>query len=206
MEGKFTACATEKDGLTTKVAELQKEVDTFGAIKVAVGVQISGLQSTIQEQQGKVNELEGERNKLAERIASLEGESKGIAEKFELQIADKKRSQEELKNQLVYYTEAKKIADQELAEKQKIITELQKAKEDLEKELAKIKQQEPSAAPESSSTSGSHFPLVESGNATAEELDKTFALLRERVTSPAISISEVSILLSRMEKALKNLK
>lgn len=206
VEGKFTACATEKDGLTTKVAELQKEVDTFGAIKVAVGVQISGLQSTIQEQQSNLNELEGERNKLAERIASLEGESKGIAEKFELQIADKKRSQEELKNQLVYYTEAKKIADQELAEKQKIITELQKAKEDLEKELAKIKQQEPSAAPESSSTSGSHFPLVESGNATAEELDKTFALLRERVTSPAISISEVSILLSRMEKALKNLK
>ncbi|MCF6156177.1 MAG: hypothetical protein E3K36_13255 [Candidatus Brocadia sp.] len=206
VEDKFTACATEKDDLTAKVAELQKEVDTFGAIKAAVGVQISGLQATIQEQQGKVGELEGERNTLAERIASLEEESKGIAEKFELQIADKKRSQEELKNQLTYYTEAKKVADQELAEKQKIITELQKAKEDLEKELAKIKEEEPSAAPESSSTSGVHFPLMESGNATAEELDKTFALLRERVSSPTISISEVSILLSRMEKALKNLK
>ncbi|MFN3531213.1 MAG: hypothetical protein ACK41Q_01660 [Candidatus Brocadia sp.] len=206
VEDKFAACAAEKDGLTAKVTELQKEVDTFGAVKAAVGVQISGLQTTIQEQQGKLTELEGERNKLAERIASIEEESKKVTEKFELQLADNKRIQEELKNQLTYYTEAKKIADQELAEKQKIITELQKAKEDLEKELAKIKQQGPSAAPEEPSTSGPHFPLMESGNATAEELDKTFALLRERITSPSISISEVSILLSRMEKALKNLK
>lgn len=206
VENKFAACATEKDSLTAKVAELQKEVDTFGAVKVAVGVQISGLQTTIQEQQGKLTELEGERNKLAERIASIEEESKKVTEKFELQLTDKKRIQEELKNQLTYYTEAKKIADQELAEKQKIITELQKAKEDLEKELAKIKQRGPSAAPEEPSTSGPHFPLMESGNATAEELDKTFALLRERITSPSLSISEVSILLSRMEKALKNLK
>lgn len=206
VEGNFAACASEKDGLASKVAELQKEVDTFGIVKAAVGVQISGLQTAIKEQQGKLTELEDERNKLAERIAALEEESKNVAEKFELQIADKKRNQEELKNQLVYYTEAKKIADQELAEKQKVIAELQKAKEDLEKELAKIKQQEPSAAPESSAPSGPHFPLMESGNAAAEELDKTFALLRERITSPAISISEVSILLSRMEKALKNLK
>ncbi len=205
VEDKFTACAAEKDDLAAKTAELQKEVDTFGAIKVAVGVQISGLQKTIQEQQGKLATLEGERNALSEKIASLEVESKNVSEKFELQIADKKRSEGELKNQLIYYTEAKKIADQELAEKQKMITELQKTKEALEAELAKGKQQSPSVAPETSAASP-HFPLMESGNPSAEELDKTFALLRERVTSPTISLDEVSILLSRMEKALKKLK
>ena len=52
VEDKFTACAAEKAGLASKTAELQKEVDTFGAIKVAVGVN-SGLQTTIQEQQKK---------------------------------------------------------------------------------------------------------------------------------------------------------
>jgi len=45
-----------------------------------------------------------------------------------------------------------------------------------------------------------------SGNKTAEEIDKTFALLCERIIAPQISLDEVSILLSRMEKALKNLK
>lgn len=206
VEEKFTACAAEKDGLAAKTAELQKEIDTFGAIKAAVGVQISGLQKTIQEQQNKLDELENARNKLVEQFNAIEEESKSASERFELQIADMKRSRDEIKNQLIYYTEAKKIADQELAEKQKAITELQKAKEALEAELAKIKQEGPSAAPETSSTSGHHFPLIESGHATAEELDKTFALLRERVTSPTISLDEVSILLSRMEKALKSLK
>src|SRR5574341_454030 len=129
VEGKFTACAGEKDGLSAKVAELQKEIDTFGAIKAAVGVQISGLQSTIQEQQNKLTELENARNKLVEQFNTIEAESKGTSEKYELQISDMKRSKDELKNQLIYYTEAKKIADQEIAEKQKAITELQKAKE-----------------------------------------------------------------------------
>ena len=206
VEDKLTACAAEKDGLSAKAVALQKEVDTFGAIKAAVGVQISGLQNTIQEQQNKLSELENARNKLVEQFNAIEAESKTTSEKFELQVADMKRGKEEIKNQLIYYTEAKKIADQELAEKQKAITDLQKAKEVLEKELAKIKQQGPSAAPETSSPSAPHFPLMESGNTTAEELDKTFALLRERVSSPAMSLSEVSILISRMEKALKNLK
>lgn len=206
VEDKLTACAAEKDGFAAKATELQKEVDTFGAIKVAVGVQISGLQNTIQEQQNKLNDLEGMRNKLAEQITAIETGNKGLSEKFELEIDDVKRSRDEVKNQLIYYTEAKKVADQELAEKQKAITELQKAKEALEAELAKIKQSDAPAAPETSSTSRPQFPLTESGSKTAEEIDKTFALLCERVTAPVIALDEVSILLSRMEKALKNLK
>ena len=212
VEDKFAACSSEKDGLTTKAAELQKEVDTFGAVKVAVGVQIGGLQTTIQEQQGKITALEGERNKLAEQIAAVEGEGKKAAEGFELQVADMKRGQSEIKNQLIYYTEAKKLADQELAEKQKAITDLQKVKEALEKELANIKgggsgsatMPETSAAPKGGSTTE---PAKQKWELPAtEELDKTFALLRERVTSPKMSLAEVSVLISRMEKTLKNLK
>lgn len=205
-EDKLTTCTAEKDGFAAKATELQKEVDTFGAIKTAVGVQISGLQNTIQEQQNKLAELENAKTKLAEQFNTIEAGSKGVSEKFELQITDIKRERDEVKNQLIYYTEAKKIAEQEIAEKQKTITELQKTKEALEAELAKIKQPDTSAAPETSSTSGPHFPLMGSGDKTAEELDKTFALLCERVTAPEISLDEVSILLSRMEKALKNLK
>lgn len=205
-EDKLTACTAEKDGFAAKATELQKEVDTFGAIKAAVGVQISGLQTTIQEQQNKLTELENAKTKLAEQFSAVEAGSKGVSEKFELQITDIKRERDEVKNQLIYYTEAKKIAEQEIAEKQKTITELQKTKEALEAELAKIKQPDTSAAPETSSTSGPHFPLMGSGDKTAEEIDKTFALLCERVTAPEISLDEVSILLSRMEKALKNLK
>ncbi|OHB97418.1 MAG: hypothetical protein A2Z58_06325 [Planctomycetes bacterium RIFCSPHIGHO2_12_42_15] len=213
VEDKFAACATEKDGLSAKAAELKKEVDTFGAVKVAVGVQIGGLQTTIQEQQGKITALEGERNKLAEQIAAVEGEGKKASEGFELQVADMRRSQNEVKNQLIYYTEAKKIADQELAEKQKAITDLQKAKEALEKELAKIKggesgsaiMPESSAAPKGGSTTEPASQPKWDLPAT-EELDKTFALLRERVTSPKMSLAEVSVLLSRMEKSLQNLK
>ena len=209
VEDKFAACSSEKDGLTTKAAELQKEVDTFGAVKVAVGVQIGGLQTTIQEQQNKITSLEGERNKLAEQIAAVEGEGKKASENFELQVADMKRSQNEIKNQLIYYTEAKKIADQELAEKQKTVTDLQKAKEALEKELAKIKGEgtmpETSAAPKGGSTTDPASQHKWELPAT-EELDKTFALLRERVTSPKMSLAEVSVLLSRMEKSLQNLK
>ncbi len=207
VEDKFAACSSEKDGLTTKAAELQKEVDTFGAVKVAVGVQIGGLQTTIQEQQGKITALEGEKNKLAEQIAAIEGEGKKAAEGFELQVADMKRSQNEIKNQLVYYTEAKKIADQELAEKQKAITDLQKAKETLEKELANIKGGG-SASPDTSSITpgkGATEPAWDLGP-SSQELDKTFALLRERVTSPKINLAEVSMLISRMEKSLKNVK
>ena len=37
-----------------------------------------------------------------------------------------------MKNQLIYYTEAKKIIDQELAEKQKALSDLQQAKAALE--------------------------------------------------------------------------
>ena len=212
VEDKFTACAAEKDGLTAKAAELQKEVDTFGAVKVAVGVQIGGLQTTIQEQQNKITSLEGERNKLAEQIAAVEGEGKKASENFELQVADMKRSQNEVKNQLIYYTEAKKLADQELAEKQKAITDLQKVKEALEKELANIKggssgsatMPETSSAPKGGSTTE---PAQQKWDLPAtEELDKTFALLRERVTSPKMSLAEVSVLISRMEKTLKNLK
>ncbi|MDO8140843.1 MAG: hypothetical protein Q6358_05040 [Candidatus Brocadiales bacterium] len=210
VEDKFTACAAEKDGLSAKTAELQKEVDTFGAVKVAVGVQIGGLQTTIQEQQNKINALEGEKNKLAEQIAAVEGEGKKASEGFELQVADMKRSQSEVKNQLIYYTEAKKIADQELAEKQKAITDLQKAKEALEKELAKIKGEGSGSGtsavpPSGGSTVPASQPKWELGPST-EELDKTFALLRERVTSPKINLAEVSVLLSRMEKSLQNLK
>jgi len=212
VEDKFAACSSEKDGLTTKAAELQKEVDTFGAVKVAVGVQIGGLQTTIQEQQNKITSLEGERNKLAEQIAAVEGEGKKASENFELQVADMKRSQNEVKNQLIYYTEAKKLADQELAEKQKAIADLQKAKEALEKELANIKggssgsatMPETSSAPKGGSTTE---PAQQKWDLPAtEELDKTFALLRERVTSPKMSLAEVSVLISRMEKTLKNLK
>jgi len=209
VEDKFAACSSEKDGLTTKAAELQKEVDTFGAVKVAVGVQIGGLQTTIQEQQNKITSLEGERNKLAEQIAAVEGEGKKASENFELQVADMKRSQNEIKNQLIYYTEAKKIADQELAEKQKTVTDLQKAKEALEKELAKIKGEgtmpETSAAPKGGSTTDPASQHKWELPAT-EELDKTFALLRERVTSPKMSLAEVGVLISRMEKSLQNLK
>jgi chromosome segregation ATPase len=206
VEGKFTACASEKDALVAKAAELQKEVDTFGAIKVAVGVQISGLQTTIQEQQNKLNAIEESKGKLAQQLASLEEEKKGLAEKSDLQTSDMKRRNDEIKNQLVYFTEAKKLADQELAEKQKALSDLQKAKEDLEKELAKIKMQEPTSAPQSS-LSTPHFPVMNAsaGNVT-DELDKTFALLRERITAPEIALDEVSVLLSRMDKALKSLR
>ncbi|OQZ04134.1 MAG: hypothetical protein B6D34_05925 [Candidatus Brocadia sp. UTAMX1] len=206
VDDKLTACTAEKDSFAAKASELQKEVDTFGAIKVAVGVQLSGLQNTIQEQQNKLNELQNTRNKLAEHLSALEADSKSLSEKFELQITDVKRNRDEVKNQLIYYTEAKKLADQELAEKQKTITELQKAKDALEAELAKSKASGTPSAPETSSTSGPHFPLMGSGNKTAEEIDKTFALLCERIIAPQISLDEVSILLSRMEKALKNLK
>lgn len=211
VEDKFTACASEKDGLTTKVAELQKEVDTFGAVKVAVGVQIGGLQITIQEQQNKLNALEEEKNKLASQIASLEGEGKSISDRYELQITDIKRSQEDVRNQLVYYTEAKKLADQELADKQKAISDLQKAKETLEKELANIKSGS-SATPDTSSIApgkGASEPASQQNwdlGPASQELDKTFALLRERVTSPKINLAEVSMLISRMEKSLKNVK
>ncbi len=211
VEDKFAACSSEKDGLTTKAAELQKEVDTFGAVKVAVGVQIGGLQTTIQEQQGKITALEGERNKLAEQIAAVEGLGKKAAEGFDLQVADMKRSQNEVKNQLIYYTEAKKIADQELAEKQKAITDLQKAKETLEKELANIKGGG-SASPDTSSITPGKSATEPASQQnwdlgpSSQELDKTFALLRERVTSPKINLAEVSMLISRMEKSLKNVK
>ena len=178
----------------------------FGAIKAAVGVQIGGLQTTIQEQQNKLNAIEEERNKVAQQIASIEAESKKIAEKSELQIADMKRGQQEVKNQLIYYTEAKKLADQELAEKQKTVTELQKAKEALEQELAKIKSQGPSSAPQDASSSSTSLPQFPLDVSATQDLDKAFALLRERVTSPTMSLSEVSILLSRMENSLKNLK
>ncbi len=211
VEDKFAACSSEKEGLTTKAAELQKEVDTFGAVKVAVGVQIGGLQTTIQEQQGKITSLEGERNKLAEQIAAIEGEGKKAAEGFDLQVADMKRSQNEIKNQLIYYTEAKKIADQELAEKQKTVTDLLKAKEALEKELANIKGGG-SASPDTSSITPGKSATEPASQQnwdlgpSSQELDKTFALLRERVTSPKINLAEVSMLISRMEKSLKNVK
>ena len=207
VEDKFAACSSEKDGLTTKAAELQKEVDTFGAIKVAVGVQIGGLQTTIQEQQNKINGLESEKNTLAEQIAAIEGNVKKAEEGFDMQVADLKRSHNEVKNQLIYYTEAKKLADQELAEKQNAITALQKAKETLEKELANIKGGG-SASPDTSSITpgkGATEPAWDLGP-SSQELDKTFALLRERVTSPKINLAEVSMLISRMEKSLKNVK
>ena len=206
VEGKFAACASEKDALVAKAAELQKEVDTFGAIKVAVGVQISGLQTTIQEQQNKLNALEVARGKLTQQLAAIEEEKKGLTEKADMQTSDMKRRNDEIKNQLVYFTEAKKLADQELAEKQKALSDLQKAKEELEKELAKIKTQEPTSAPQSS-LSTPRFPLMDAsaGNVT-DELDKTFALLRERITSPEIALDEVSVLISRMDKALKSLR
>ncbi|MBI5307263.1 MAG: hypothetical protein HZB37_02720 [Planctomycetes bacterium] len=153
VEEKFATCASEKEGLTSKVAELQKEVDTFGAIKVAVGVQIGGAQNTIMEQQNKLNGLEEARNKLSEQIAALEAENKKITDQSAMQIIEVKRGNEDAKNQLVYYIEAKKIADKEIADKQKAIADLQHAKEALEGELAKIKEKAPSAAPQGSSSS-----------------------------------------------------
>jgi len=107
VEDKLTACTAEKDGFVAKASELQKEVDTFGAIKAAVGVQISGLQNTILEQQNKLTELENAKAKLAEQFNAVEADSKGLSEKFELQITDIKRDREDVKNQLIYYTEAK---------------------------------------------------------------------------------------------------
>ena len=177
-------------------------------------MQIGGLQTTIQEQQNKINTLEEAKNKLAQQMASIEEEGKKITEKAELQIADVKRGREDVKNQIVYYTEAKKIADQELAEKQKVISDLQKAKEALEKELAKIKEGGSGSAtmPDTSAvppSKGATEPASQQKwdlGPASEELDKTFALLRERVTSPKINLAEVSTLLSRMEKTLKNLK
>lgn len=202
VDDKFAACTSEKNGLTAKVAELQKEVDTFGAVKVAVGVQIGGAQNTIMEQQNKLTGLEEARNKLSAQIAALEAESKRVSDQSIMRISEIKRGHEDVKNQLVYYVEAKKIADKELAEKQKAIADLQHAKEALEGELAKIKDKCPATVPPGSS-SIPQFPLDSS---TASDFDKSFALLRERITSPSISLSEVSILLSRMESALKNLK
>ena len=203
VEEKLATVASEKDGLVSKVAELQKEVDTFGAIKVAVGVQIGGAQNTIMEQQSKLNDLEEARNKLSGQIAALEAENKTIAEQSARQIVEVKRGNEDARNQLVYYIEAKKIADKEIADKQKAIADLQHAKEALEGELAKIKDKCPSGSPQGSSSSMPQFPLDTS---TAADLNKSFALLRERITSPSISLSEVSILLSRMESTLKNTK
>ncbi|MGQ3684503.1 MAG: hypothetical protein ACUBOA_05755 [Candidatus Loosdrechtia sp.] len=148
IEEKFVSCASEKDGLAEKINDLQKEVDTFGAIKAAVGIQINGLQKTITEQQNRLTEIEEEKARLREQLVALEEEGSKITEKFDLRVADMKRIQEELKNQLNYYTEAKKTADQELAEKQKSLEELRKAKEELEQELAKLKEQGVSEQPE----------------------------------------------------------
>ena len=109
--------------------------------------------------------------------------AKKASEGFALQVADMRRSRNEVKNQLLYYTEAKKIADQELAEKQKAITGLQKAKETLEKELAKIKEEgsgsaiipDTSAAPEGGETKepASQPKWDLPATPATEELDKT---------------------------------
>ena len=126
---KFTACAAEKAGLAAKTAELQKEVDTFGAIKMAVGVQLGGLQTIIQEQQNKINALEEAKNKLAQQIASIEGEGKKISEKADLQAADMKRHQDEIKNQLIYYTEARKLPTRSLPKNKRLFQTSSKQKQ-----------------------------------------------------------------------------
>ncbi|MCF6147342.1 MAG: hypothetical protein E3K37_01655 [Candidatus Kuenenia sp.] len=196
VEGTFAECSEEKEELTEKVGELQVEVDSFGAVKAAVGLQISSLEGIIQEQQQKISEAEENSAALAEQIAAIEEERNVAEEKFEMQIEDIKRGQEDVKNQLIYFTEAKKIADQEIEEKKKIIHEL-------EAELARLKAgEETSLAPsETGAVSAAQWDL----NLT-EELNKTFTLLRERLSSPTMSLTEVSILLSRAEHALKRLK
>ncbi|MGQ3684504.1 MAG: hypothetical protein ACUBOA_05760 [Candidatus Loosdrechtia sp.] len=246
IEEKLASYASEKDDLAEKIIDLQKEVDTFGAIKAAVGVQISGLQKTITEQQNRLTETAGEKARLREQLAALEEEGSKITEKFDLRIGDMKRIQEELKNQLNYYTEAKKIADQELAEKQKSLENLRKAeeekgrlveqltekqisleklrkvKEELEQELKKLKQQGAPKPPEEKppeeklqeekppeekqepSSRTPYFPFMDSSKSdtSSEELNKALALLRERIMAPTINLSEVSILLSRIESIL----
>lgn len=207
-EEKFTECAEEKGELAEQLSELQVEVDSFGAVKAAVGVQIGGLETVIQEQQEKIAEAEKSCNALAEQISVLEEEKAIAAEKLGLQLEDMKRGQEEVKNQLIYYTEAKKVADKELEEKQKAIealkSELAALKEKAEEKSSNNVLPDFSKATESSA-SGTVSQTWDLG-ATAEELDKTFTLLRQRVTSPNMSLAEVSILLSRAEKALKELK
>ncbi|MCF6157889.1 MAG: hypothetical protein E3K32_04810 [wastewater metagenome] len=212
IEEKVSEYESEKEDLAAQVSELQEEVGTFGAIKAAVGVQISGLQSTITEQQNTIASLEEEKDKLMQRISEIEEESKSIAGKSELQVADMKREQRELKKQIDYYTEAKNAADQELAEKQNALTELQEAKKALEQELARLKEQQGGGeeAPGQPQTPSStpHFPLMEgtTSSAQTEDINKAFALLRERITSPTINLSEVSKLLSRIENNLKQIK
>ena len=73
----------------------------------------------------------------------------------------------------------------------------------MEAELARLKSgEETSSAPvETRAVSQTQWDL----NLT-EELDKTFTLLRERISSPTMSLSKVSTLISRAEHALKRLK
>jgi len=88
---------------------------------------------------------------------------------------------------------------------------VKKAKETLEKELANIKGGG-SASPDTSSITPGKSATEPASQQnwdlgpSSQELDKTFALLRERVTSPKINLAEVSMLISRMEKSLKSVK
>ncbi|MBM4053882.1 MAG: hypothetical protein FJ264_04240 [Planctomycetes bacterium] len=196
LENTFAECSAAKDELTEKVGELQVEVDSFGVVKAAVGLQIAELEGIIKEQQQKISEAEENSTTLSGQIAALEEERGSNEEKFKMQIEDIKRGQEDTKNQLIYFTEAKKISDKEIEEKKKLIHEL-------EAELTRLKSgAETSSAPSTTSAvSAAQWDL----NLT-EELNKTFTLLRERISSPTMSLSEVSILLSRAEHALKRLK
>lgn len=196
IESTFAECSEEKEELSEKLGELEVEVGSFGAVKAAVGIQIAGLETIIKEQQQNVSEAEKNSVELAGQIGALQEMHSATEEKFKLQIDDIKRGQEEVKNQLIYYTEAKKISDIEIEEKKKII-------QALETELARLKSgEETSSAPvETRAVSETQWDL----NLT-EELDKTFTLLRERISSPTMSLSEVSTLLSRAEHALKRLK
>ena len=196
IEGTFAECSEEKEELSEKLSELEVEVGSFGAVKAAVGIQIAGLETVIKEQQQKVSEAEKNSEDLAGQIAALQEMHSATEEKFKLQIDDIKRGQEEVKNQLIYYTEAKKISDIEVEEKKKIIQELVA-------ELARLKSgEETSSAPvETRTASQTQWDLNLTG-----ELDKTFTLLRERISSPTMSLSEVSTLISRAEHTLKRLK
>ena len=148
-----------------------------------MGVQIGGLQTTIQEQQNKITALESEKNKLAEQIAAVEGEGKKASEGFALQVADMRRSRNEVKKSAPLLYRGKEDCRSGTCRKAKAITGLQKAKETLEKELAKIKEEgsgsaiipDTSAAPEGGKTiapaSQPKWDLP--ATPATEELDKT---------------------------------
>jgi len=201
LEDNIAEYTEAKEELEGEIAELQKELGTFETVKAAVGVQINDLESVIKKQQAEVNQKKESLQELSERLSALKEERDEIAQKCQLRVEDIRREQKKVEEQLAYFSKAKEEADKELEKKKHIINELKA-------ELAKLKEEkaEPATAPDEGGVGETQLPKEGWDLSLTEELDKTFTLLRQRVSSPDMSLSEVSKLLSRAEQTLKSLE